>query len=816
MRRCAATLVVISMSVSLLSYAGTSPKVITAVRTTAPPLLDGFVNEPAWQAAPAVLDFTQFDPEEGGLPTEVTSVRVLYDDHALYVGVICYDSKPRQVVRQLTRRDRTSEADRFTVLVDSYHDHQTAFVFSSNVSGVQSDGVLSQDGTIYDITWDAVWNVKTQVYMDGWSLEFKIPYNALRFAEQEDGLYEWGINFRRYISRKHETDEWLMVPRREKLQVSKWGHIEGIRDIHPPLNLSLIPYVSSTSTFETATSAGPNSSDHKTAAGVDLKYGLSRNFTLDATFNPDFGQVEVDRAVLNLTVFETGYPEKRPFFIEGAQLFSYGVSIDNSPLPLFFSRRIGKRPTGAFSVSPPPGGTVEENPLVTTILGALKLTGHSQSGLSLGAIASATGEETAVVRDAAGNRTAVTTEPRGTYDVVRMKQDIRGNSYIGGMATLASRDHTLPAVSGGLDWNLRLAEDAYTFDGYVAGARSSTTAGPRDGSAGKLLFARIAAEHWLYTASFNFFSRAFNDNDIGLFNQPHDRGGSLEVDYRENFADAPLRRYTLAFSPQYRWNWDGIRTLALVEAGALLEFTNFWKTTFDYKVNLPAEDDAERGIIGTYQRPIAHAAKVEITTDERQNISAAFTPGYQFDERRKTSLSASLDLTVRPVSWVELTPMMYVERTRNEEAGVFQNGLIATGMLGGSVYSLFGDRDVDEFDFALRGIVTFARDLSLQFYTQILLARGRYQNYRLLVGSSEFLPQPAPSPGYDFNQIVFNANLLLRWEYLPGSELYLVWTQGRAGDSGDPSVGFGERFGDTFKLPHEDVVLLKMSYWLPF
>ena len=213
------TLVILLCLVGAPGLAGTTPKVVTAVRTDVPPVIDGLVNDVQWQKAPAVLDFTQFDPEEGGLPTEITSVRLLYDNRALYVGVICYDAHPEQIARQLTRRDRNSEADRFSVMVDSYFDRQSAFVFVTNVSGVQSDGVLSQDGSVYDITWDAVWTVKTRTYVDGWSAEFEIPYNALRFAYQPDGVYRWGINFRRYISRKKETDEWVMVPRSELFQI---------------------------------------------------------------------------------------------------------------------------------------------------------------------------------------------------------------------------------------------------------------------------------------------------------------------------------------------------------------------------------------------------------------------------------------------------------------------------------------------------------------------------------------------------------------------------------------------------------------------
>ncbi|MBM2840543.1 MAG: hypothetical protein HW412_1071 [Bacteroidetes bacterium] len=798
----------LSLIVVAQAFAGSSSKVITAIRTDRPPVIDGMVNDPQWQQAPAALDFTQFDPNEGALPTEQTSVRILYDDRALYVGVICYDSKPELIVHQLTRRDRGSEADRFTVQIDSYHDRQTAFVFSTNVSGVQSDGVLSQDGALYDITLDAVWNVKTAMYLDGWSAEFEIPYNALRFSEQDGEELEWGINFRRYISRKHETNEWVMVPRSERLQISRWGNVRGLRDIVPPLHLNISPYVSGTSTFHPENSHWFETSSHKVRGGLDLKYGITRNFTLDATVNPDFGQVEVDQAVLNLTVFETRYPEKRPFFVEGSQLFTFGAGVDNTSMPLFFSRRIGKQPSGAFSFSPPIGGSVKENPLVTTILGAAKVSGRSNDGLSLGALTALTDEEHAIILNPAGSSSRIRTEPRGLYNVIRVKQDFKGASWIGAVATTASRENLPPALSAGVDWNLRLDDGTYAIDGYVAGARPASPVLHRDGLTGRLLASRIAAEHWLYTTSYDFSSRHFDPNDIGFFAQPHDHGGYMQLLYRENFAVGILRRYSTALNPEYRWNWDGILTHAVVNAEFNGEFTNFWLGRFLYTYALPAYDDAERGIIGTYKRPAGHTFRLSVTTDQRRNVSLSLTTIYDTDVRRKRGTIEQLAVTLRLASWIELTPIVLYSSTRQEEGAVFPSLIRPT--------SLFADRDVDQLDLELRGIVTFTRDFSLQFFTQVFLARGKYTNYRQLISSTGLTPVQSPSINPDFNRVTFNANVLLRWEYLPGSTMYLVWTQGRFEDSGNYASGFSRRFGDTFSLPHEDVLLLKVSYWLPF
>lgn len=780
-------------------------KIIRATRTDAPPVLDGAVTDPQWKTTSAILDFTQAEPVEGGRPTELTSVRVLYDDRAIYVGVICYDSHPEGIVRQLSRRDRTTEADRFTVMIDSYFDRKSAFVFTTNVSGVQSDGVLSQEGKVYDVTWDAVWEVKTEVYADGWSAEYAIPFNALRFSE--NSRYLWGINFRRYISRKQEVEDWVMVPRTDPYEIPRWGTLEGIVGISPPINLTLLPYASASSTIESPGSRTTN----RFRFGGDIKYGLERNFTLDATINPDFGQVEVDQSVLNLTVFETLYPEKRPFFVEGAQFFTFGSSYDDTPLPLFFSRRIGKQPS-----LPADSGTVIDNPLQTTILGAAKFSGRSSSGFSFGALSALTDEEQATIRDASGREFTVRTEPRASYSVLRLRQDLEGGSWLGGIATIVGRESLRPAVSGGIDWNIHFANGTHSLDGYLAGANSWSGDAERSGGAGRILLSRIAGSRWSYLASYDFYSRNFQINDMGFFARPHDQGGYTQLLYRMLTPAGPFLRYGASLVPEARWNWNGVLTSAQGQMSAFGTFLNFWtvQLTFDYK--FPAYDDQERGILGIYRRPGSVGASVQVITDQRENVVLTLSASGARDQKEKSEFSLSGSLTWRPSSWIELTPSALYLHVQREQAAAILYGSVGSVEVGGMKYTVFGDRDLDETDLNLRGILTFTRTLSLQFYTQLLIARGGYQNYRRLIGSESFATDGISPVNYDFNQAVFRANVLMRWEYMPGSTIYLVWTQSRFGDSGVYATDFGERFSEVFRsLPHDDVVFVKVSYWLP-
>ena len=793
-----------------------APKQVFAARTFERPNLDGFLNDACWAQAAAVTDFIQFDPVEGNPPTEQTAVQLLYDDHALYVAVFCADSEPEGIVRQLSRRDRSTEADRFTVMIDSYMDHQTAFVFSTNVSGVQSDGVLSQGGSVYDNTWDAVWSVTTRVGKPGWSAELAIPWNALRFAE---GSYRWGINFRRYISRKKEMLEWVMVTRGERYAIPLWGTVEGISGIQPPIHLEIAPYLSATRTMTTGSVPGAAPTGNAWAVGADIKYGVSRNFTLDATVNPDFGQVEVDQAVLNLTVFETRFPEKRPFFVEGAQIFTFGASVDNTPLTLFFSRRLGRQPRLSSSV---PGsiarggalaGTIGENPQLTTILGAVKVTGRTAAGLSVAALTSATDEEHALIRRSDGTTFTMRTEPRGSYNALRLKQEWENGSWWGGMATLTAMENAVPALSGGSDWNLRMLDGRYTMDGYLAGTHNHSGSG----TAGRLLFSRISAEHWFPTISYDFYTPKFAPNDIGFFAQPHDHGGYAQLVYRENAAGGMFLRYSFALNPEARWNWDGVRTHALLRAETVGEFSNFWEATLSYALSFPAYDDEEKGIVDLYERPGAHTAIVRVQTDDRHKLFASTIAGYEQDDLHKTLFLGQIALTYRPSSWLELEPSVTYQRISNEEAWLYPDGNISDPVVSPDRFSLFGDRSLEVVDYSLRGIVTFTRTLSLQFFSQLYWARGKYTGYRRLTHSGTMVPYSYETSGFysnhDFNSVTLNANVLLRWEYLPGSTLYLVWTQARYGDHGRYGIGLQERFGDAFRLPREDVLMVKGTYW---
>jgi len=340
------------------------PSLSHAVRAKGTVYLDGKLDESAWADAPVTDHFTQIDPNEGQPASQRTEVRVLYGDDALYVGVRLHDDG--KVTARLGRRDGPlGDSDWFGVMIDSYHDHRTAFGFDVNPLGVRRDEIKTID--VDDNSWDAVWEVATSIDAGGWTAEFRIPFSQLRFGSASDQT--WGVQFERIIGRNHEYDVSTFIPKREQGGVPRYGHLDGLHDVRPGKRLEVLPYtVSKAEYIDRGLDPFRSRHEYSTSAGADLLYRVTSSLTLNATFNPDFGQVEVDPAVVNLGVYETFFEEKRPFFVEGSEIFNFGAN-GTSGGQLFYSRRIGRTP----SLAPP--SPRSDMPDVTTILGAAKLSG---------------------------------------------------------------------------------------------------------------------------------------------------------------------------------------------------------------------------------------------------------------------------------------------------------------------------------------------------------------------------------------------------------------------------------------------------------
>ncbi len=786
-------------------------RVVTAVRTSVPPRIDGVPDEAEWRDAVPATDFIQRDPDEGKPASEKTEIRVLYDRDAIYFGCVFYDSRPSEIKSPFTRRDNEIESDWASVRIDSYHDHQSAFEFTFNPSGVKVDILQFDDGNNEDVSWDPVWFVETRITPEGWTAELKIPFSVLRYNSpaSDTGESEWGINFFRRISRNQEDLRWAFTPKKESGFISRFGLLTGLRDLPDPRQIEVMPFTVGKQSFTPASTVRPRQDEFSADLGADIKYGISKNFTLDATLNPDFGQVEADPAVLNLSSIETFYPEKRPFFIEGTQFIRFTTFGGTFGPGMFYSRRIG-RGISPGEVSVPAGGRIEEIPQTTTLIGAVKLSGKTTGGLAVGILEAFTEEERAVVSDAAGNRSEQALEPFGHYNVIRFRQDVLSNSYVGAILTSVSKTSRAPAFTNGYDWKLRLDDNTYALDGFLALSHSTIGPGTRaTGSAGKVSLSRIAAEHWLWDAGFDFTSKQYNINDVGFFFSPNDIGGSASLTYKEDAPAEVVRHYTIGVSVHGRQTFDNVNIFRSVNANGSLLFTNYWSASWNAGYDFGLYDHRETRGNGLYRKPYNWNSSLSLSTDGRQVVVGSISQSFGKDDRSKTSHSTALGVELLPVSWMRWEVQGEYAKSKNEEAWIMNDRSVAPAA------AVFGDRNTETWGMTLRGTLAFTRELTLEYYGQIFLAKGYYRNYRVLTGDAAFIPTPSTPElaGANFNARTLNSNLVFRWEYLPGSTIFFVWSQARAGDDGKYLSTVRENVDGTFRIPPANVLLLKITYW---
>jgi hypothetical protein len=715
-----------------------------------------------------------------------------------------YDADPGKIVARLTRRDDEIESDNASIRIDAYHDHQTGYEFTFNAAGVKTDILQYEDANKEDASWDPVWDVHTVITSEGWSAEVRIPLQVLRFRslDSDTAENEWGVNFLRYISRKNESERWAFTPKSESGFISRYGHLKGLRGLPDVKRLEVLPFATARQRYDPATDVEPRRQKLSGDFGVDLKYGLSSNFTIDATFNPDFGQVEADPAVLNLSTFETFYPEKRPFFIEGTQIIRFTTFGGTFGPGMFYSRRIG-RGISDDEVAVPPGGRIEDVPQQVTILGAAKLSGRTNGGLSIGMLEAFTEEERGRVTDSLGASSEQVLEPFAHYNILRVKQDVMGNSTVGAIVTSVAKNGRYPAFANGYDWDLKFDNTTYQLNGFLA---LSHTTSPDDarvfGGAGKINFGRIAGEHWLWSASTDFTSKRYNINDVGFFFRPNDFGGVLAVTYKEDVPSRLVRSWAVNLNGHMRQNFDGVNLNRQLSASGGLTWANYWGIEASAGIDFGMYDDRETRGLGLYRKASSYFANMTVATDGRNDVAVELSGGFDWDDKRRERVTGSAEVSARPLTWMQLDAEGEYERVRNQEAWIDNvNGA-----------AIFADRSTDRYTFTLRWTTTLTRELTVQVYAQQFMASGRYANFRSLLGTAEF--QPASYAGDpDFNREAFNTNVVLRWEFSPGSTFYLVWSQAREGSGADGESSFNNQLTQTFNLPPANVVLAKISYW---
>jgi hypothetical protein len=747
---------------------------LRAVRVTSAPVIDGRLSDEAWAHAPVADHFRQRDPDEGQPATERTEIRVLYDDDALYVGARLYDTEPARISRRLTARDEHPDADSVTIFLDPRHDHRTGVTFTVTAAGSQYDSVLSND-TFQDASWNAVWTSAVSHDEQGWSAELRIPFSQLRFNPSEQQT--WGINISRFIRRKNES-AWLEFwPKNDNGLASRMMHLSGLDGVRPRQRLELAPYTAARQEFVEAQDGDPFNDGSRLfgSIGVDVKASVPGGLVLDATINPDFGQAEVDPAVVNLTAYETFFQEKRRFFIEGAEIFNnFGVGgannffgFNSSNPNLFYSRRIGRAPSVSAD------GDFVDAPRATTIIGAAKLTGKTSNGWSIGVIDAVTANERAHrVTGSIRDRSPV--EPMTNYFVGRLQREFpRGGAGFVTTSVVRDLDTTLlkdaltsrAFVFGGDAYYFFDSNKDWVVTGLVSGSHvsGSTKAIENLQRASQRYYQRPDAPHveldpqrtslngytgrlflnrnsgvWRVNAALWGVSPGFDSNDLG-FHSRGDRGGAHSVLlWRNQTPDrfSRFRGWWLAKAWVWNFNREIMSDIWMGCGNALL--TNYWHINGCLGHAVKAlQDDLTRGGPAT-ENPEGTWTQFGLSTDGRKWLSFDMFGGHEWNEYGGFSTNGEISMNLKPLSSLTVSTGPSLSRSRNLSQYLRTEDDPTAVDTFGQRY-VFGTIDQTQLTLQTRVNWTLNPNTSLQVYMQPLVAAGRYDDFKELTAPRTYM-----------------------------------------------------------------------------
>lgn len=833
------------------------------VRTPQPPHIDGSLGDPVWSLAQPSTSFTQKFPVERAAPTERTTLRVLYDDDAIYVAFEL-EQKTAPIIQRMARRDRDVEADFVSIAIDSRMLGKTAFEFKVNAAGVLSDGIRSNDANIdgdrYTPSWDENWDARTVVRRDGWSAEIRIPLRILRFSSGRG--QSWGFQARRYTSMRQETDEWSLVPRDVASEVSMYGRLEDL-DVRPRSDLELRPFVLGRLRRRDVNGVTLDSGFSAAAsAGLELRWHLTPDLTLDGTINPDFTQVEGDELFLNLSNYESFFPEKRPFFVEGAEIFEAPAPLSfASSFQLLYTRRIGRNP-GAPALRPTPvfGDRLVTLPEPASILGATKLVGRLGRSWSVGTMSALTAANTVEVQDRAGAREHQLVDPTTSYQAVRIKHDFEnGRAHVGVLGTAVTRAENTsqyPRYSFGdgagtrslcptgeeLAPGSRCTHDAYTgsLDGVWRSAdgeillSAQTIASvmkhgpPRtlrdgtvvsDGDAGygnQLIAAREGGSGLAWNVQYQNASRKLDFNDLGYMERQNQHYYYGNFEYRTFEPIGPTIQTKTFIEVAGRYDLDFVKLGRHWAIDTDVRYKNFWSTYLEFNYDEPRFDDREIGNGFPLERPGKPGFAMKLQSDRRRSV---FVDASALGKKHPVggSIEGSIRGVIRPHPQFELEVAPSASYTAGETR------FAGFGMQGNEM--LFGNLRASSFATLLRANFTITPRLALQTFGQVFLASGHYDELRSFVASEEsgpekirlpwLTPTAPPTTSPDFLDVSLNVNVVLRWEYQLGSVVYLVFN--RSQTPANPLVldqPAALSFVPLGRAPASDTLLLKWQLFV--
>ncbi|MBD2714722.1 carbohydrate binding family 9 domain-containing protein [Microvirga sp. STR05] len=816
-------------------------KQLQAVRITESIKLDGQLDEAAWQQAPIATNFIQNRPNPGPPEKHATEVRILYDDANLYIGAVMHDISADSILRELTPRDNFGNTDFIGIFLDTYQDKLNGYGFFVTTGGVQMDCRYSPAGG-EDFNWNAVWDSRTAIKGTDWIAEMRIPYSAIRFSNQPE--QQWGLNFMRQRKKENQAFFWNEVKPAIDGFVNQWGVLQGVRDIKPPLRLSLTPYVSSYVNHNPLNEAGTRRTTTSFNGGADIKWGINESFTLDATLVPDFGQVQSDNQVLNLSPFEVQFNENRQFFTEGTELFNKGN--------LFYSRRVGATPIGFYDVPDNDTTEIVRNPSETRLLNATKVSGRTSKGLGVGIFNALSNDVYATVRHTeTGQEREVLTQPFANYSIVVLDQSLKNNSYVSLINTNVTRaGQTYDAnVTGGL---VRFAnkKNSYAVDGQVVYSRrrgsvfgTDKLIDDRDGYKYSVGLGKISGA-FTWTLSHGIESDTYNPNDLGILFGNNKISQELQVRYNKfnpfwkvnNLSTYLGSYYGLLYSPtRYQ--------AANLYGGANTTFTkSFLSAGFNFELYPVTRDyfEPRKEPLGRYfvRRPANAVVGGYISSDYRKklalDVSTTLVP-YAQDDRlarpRRFDIGFGISPRYRVNNKLNFRYSLDWNLSRNQIGYV--NGGLDSGepldtavirALGGDpllgrdpVDVLLGRRQVVTVSSVVSGAYTFNNRMSLTLRLRHYTSNVRYQDFTHLRPGGEETPIAyARNRANTYN--AFNIDAVYSWWFAPGSQVSIVWKNAGTTSlqANEATPLYFDNLSNTINTPHNNSVSVKILYYLDY
>lgn len=838
---------------------------------TKPPVIDGSGDDPAWQSAEWGTGFIQREPFEGQPPAEQTSFKILYDDNNLYVLIRAHDHQPDSIVRRLSRKDEF-DGDWVGIQIDSYEDKLTAFSFSVTAAGVKIDEAITNDNNT-DGSWNAVWYAKVSRDDQGWLAEMRIPLSQLRFARKENS--QWGLQVMRQIFRRNEFSVWSPMPREKSQWVRLFGTLTGIRGITPKRDIEILPYTVVKGESYQKESGNPYApgKEVKVNGGVDGKIGITNDLTLNFSVNPDFGQVEADPSEVNLTAFESYFSEQRPFFVEGKNITSFqltsgdgGLSMDN----LFYSRRIGRKPHHEPETE---DNEYLKMPEETSILGAFKLSGKTRKGWSVGIMESFTQKETGRI-DREGEERTEAVEPFTNYFIARAEKDFnKGQHILGGMVTATNRDIqdnslrflATDAYSGGINYSAYTKNRQYelslrTAFSHVAGSTEAitrlqespthyfqrvdhrykevdSTRTSLSGSGGTATFSKIGGGRWRYMAWLTWRSPELELNDAGFLRQADEIQQVFWAQYR---IIEPFSIFRAVYINMNQWkgfdfHWN--KTYGGGNINLNADFKNSWYagTGFNREDAAQTRSALRGGPVFTF--PGGWSYWFDMGTDSRKKIMLSLSyNSFHGDHQHFINSYYGMGIRYRPSNAVSIRidPGYTYSRDKLQ--------YVTTLDYGDTKRYIMAGLDQRVFSASIRLNINLSPDMTIQYWGQPFLFAGNYRDFKYAANgmahdfderfhaySDQEIRFNETDNTYaidenqdgqtdytvdnpDFNFFQFRSNLVFRWEFIPGSILFLVWSQGRTGSNELGSFNFHRGMKDLYQVYPDDVALLKVSY----